>query len=237
MRPRASLDWRIALARGVLPKGNELYQADLKAVVEQEPREIGQPFSTWTCTDLAKYQAQRGYASVSAETIRRYLRRLGYRILRPVLSIASPDPDYEPKAEQLEQFKTQARRNEITLLFQDEVDLNLLPGVLRCWTQRGQQRKVATPGQNVKRYGFGAVNFMSGCVTQHIAERKNSDGFVALVEQIVQTYCSGDTWSGPKVVLVVDNYIIHRSKKTLAVLDMPLSCIALWIASTARSKD
>ena len=122
------------------------------------------------------------------------------------------------KAEQLEQLKLQARQDEITLLFQDEVDLNLLPGVLRCWTQRGQQRKLATPGQNVKRYGFAAVNFMSGCVTQHVGERKNSDGFIALVEQIVQTYCPGETWSGPKVLLVVDNYIIHRSKKTLAAL-------------------
>ncbi len=135
-----------------------------------------------------------------------------------MLSIASPDPDYALKAEQLEQFKVQARQGEIILLFQDEVDLNLLPGVLPCWTPRGQQRKVATPGQNVKRYGFGAVNFMSGCVTQHVGEHKNSDGFIALVEQIVQTYCPGETWAGPKVVLVVDNYIIHRSKKTLAAL-------------------
>ena len=99
---------------------------------------------------------------------------------------------------------------EITLLFQDEVDLNLLPGVIGCWTQRGQQRKVPTPGQNVKRYGFGAVNFMSGQVTQHVGERKNSDNFIQLVEQMVQTYCPGETWPGPKVVLV-DRQLHHPS--------------------------
>ena len=138
---------------------------------------------------------------LSAETVRRHLVDLGYRIVRPVLSIASPDPDYEVKAESLEQLKEQARRGEIILLFEDEVDLNLLPGVLGCWTQRGQQRKVPTPGQNVKRYGFGAVNFMTGHVTHHIGERKNSDGFIRLVEQIVQTYCPGETWHGPKVAV------------------------------------
>lgn len=187
-------------------------------MVEQEPRAVAQPFSTWTCGDLAQYLAQQGRSLFSAETVRRHLLDLGYRIVRPVLSIASPDPDYASKAEALEQLKAQARRGESVLLFEDEVDLNLLPGVIGCWTRRGQQRKVPTPGQNVKRYGFGAVNFMTGEITYHIGERKNSDGFILLVEQIVQNYCPGETWHGPKVVLVIDNYIIHRSKKTAAVL-------------------
>lgn len=186
--------------------------------MEQEPRAVEQPFSTWTCADLALYLAKQGRALFSAETVRRHLRTLGYRIVRPVLSIASPDPEYAAKAEALEQLKDQARRGEIVLLFQDEVDLNLLPGVLGCWTRRGQQRKVPTPGQNVKRYGFGAVNFISGQVTYLLTERKNSDGFILLIEQIVQTCCPGETWNGPKVALVVDNYIIHRSKKTTEVL-------------------
>jgi putative transposase len=150
--------------------------------------------------------------------VRRYLQALDYRIVRPVLSIASPDPDYTSKAEHLEDLKGQARRAEISLLFEDEVDLNLLPGVIGCWTKRGQQRKIPTPGQNVKRYGFGAVNFMTGRVSHQIGEHKDSDGFIGLVEQIVQDYCPGETWPGPKVVLVIDNYIIHHSKKTTAVL-------------------
>jgi transposase len=191
----------------------------LQTTVEQAPRTVEQPFSTWSCQELARYLADRGRVSISAETVRRHLRALGYRIVRPVLTIASPDPEYEPKGAYLEQLKAQADQGQLTLLFEDEVDLNLLPGVLGCWTRRGQQRKVSTPGQNVKRYGFGAVNFMTGQVTHHIGERKNSDNFIQLVEQIVATYCPGPIWAGPKVVLVIDNYIIHRSKKTAAALD------------------
>jgi len=36
-----------------------------------------------------------------AETIRRHLWALGFRIVRPVLSIGGPDPDYDAKVEHL----------------------------------------------------------------------------------------------------------------------------------------
>jgi putative transposase len=190
----------------------------LQEAVEGDPREQGHPFSVWSCHDLALHLLSKGSLRVSEETIRRHLQGLDYRIVRPVLSINSPDPAYEEKAAYLEVLKEQARQGQIVLLFEDELDLNLLPGVIACWTKRGQQRKIATPGQNKKSYGFGAVDWMSGTLVYHLGERKNSDHFCALVEEIVQTCCPGEKWTGPRVVLVVDNYIIHHSKKTTACL-------------------
>ena len=169
--------------------------------------------------DLVKELAEKKLAEVCAETIRRHLRKLGYRVIRPVLSINSPDPDYAAKTEHLKECQEKARRSEMILLYEDEVDLNLLPGVIRCWTPRGQQRKILTPGQNQKRYGFGAVNYITGQLTDRVGERKNSDGFCALIEQIVAEYCPGEAYLGPKIGLVVDNYILHRSKKTMACLE------------------
>ena len=199
------------------PKMTGPSRDDLQQAAEQDPRQAGQPFSLWTCDDLAHHLAQKGHLRVAGETIRRHLRALGFRIVRPVLSISSPDPEYEAKVERLEELKAQARRGEIILLYEDEVDLNLLPGIIGCWTRRGQQRRIPTPGQNQKRYGFGAVNVITGQVTRLIGERKNSDHFCALVERVVQQYCPGEIWQGRKVALVVDNYIIHRSKTTNAV--------------------
>ncbi len=201
------------------PKMTGASRDDLQQAAEQDPRATGHVFSVWTCDDLAHDLAQQGHLRVAGETVRRHLRDLGFRIVRPVLSISSPDPDYESKAKRLEELKAQARRGEISLLFEDEVDLNLLPGIIGCWTRRGQQRRIPTPGQNRKRYGFGAVNFMTGKISRLIGEHKNSDHFCALVEQVVQDYCPGETGQGPKVVLVVDNYIIHRSQKTKRVLE------------------
>ena len=208
----------------------------MKTLVEQEPRQIGKPFSVWTCLDLAKELAEKKLAEVCAETVRRHLLRLDYRVIRPVLSINSPDRDYAIKVEHLEQCQKLAQEGKMILLYEDEVDLNLLPGVIRCWTKRGKQRKILTPGQNQKHYGFGAVNFITGQLTYRVGERKNSDGFCALVEQIVADYCPGETYQVPKIGLVVDNYIIHRSKKTLACLEKYADCLEIISLPTYAPK-
>jgi transposase len=194
-------------------------EAFLKELVEQEPGTLGQPFSTWTCADLVRELAKKGFETVSRETIRFHLHTLGYRVLRPVLSIASPDPDYRQKAKKLERYKKQAKNGEILLYFQDEIDLNLLPGILRCWTLAGTQRKVMTPGANQKRYGFGAVNYVSGQNVHRIEEHKNSAGFCAFLEQFLQTVKRSPQYHGQKIVLVIDNFIIHHSQKTRKFLE------------------
>jgi transposase len=204
---------------GVPPKVNGECKKALEQAVDQDLRDAGKSFSVWTCLDLAKHLVEKGFELVSDETIRRALHRLDFRVLRPVLSINSPDEEYETKAAHLKECQQLARDGKMILLYEDEVDLNLLPGIIRCWTRRGSQRKILTPGKNVKRYGFGVVNFVTGRLTYQVGEHKNSDGFIALFEQVVAQYCPGKTYSGPKIGLVVDNYIIHRSKKTQAILD------------------
>jgi transposase len=204
---------------GVRPKVNGACKKALEQAVDADPRDVGRAYSVWTCFDLAQYLVEQGFTLVSAETIRRALHQLDFRVLRPVLSINSPDEAYESKAEHLKECQELAQAGKMVLLYEDEVDLNLLPGIIRCWTRRGSQRKILTPGQNVKRYGFGAVDYRLGRLTYSVGEHKNSAGFIALIEQIVAEYCPGERYSGPKIGLVIDNYIIHRSKTTQAILD------------------
>lgn len=187
--------------------------------VEQDPRQAGYPFSVWTCLDLARQLWRQFQVQVSPEAVRRHLHLLHYRQIRPVLRVRSVDPDYGAKLKRLQDCQQQAQEDDLILLYEDEVDLHLLPGVIRCWTRRGQQRKIPTPGQNVKRYGFGAVNYMTGQLLYRVGEHKDSAGFCDLLEQIVQEYCPGEAYSGPKVAVVVDNYRIHTSGKTQATLD------------------
>jgi len=112
------------------------------------------------------------------------------------------------------------------MFFRDEIDLNLLPGILRMWTActaffsvQGTQRKVMTPGQNVKRYGFGAVSFVSGQTVHRMEDHKNSAGFCAFVEQFMQTVTQAPEYRGQKIVLIVDDFIIHHSQKTRRFLE------------------
>lgn len=217
---------------GGLPKVNGRCRAALQKLVEQEPRQAGYPFSSWTCADLVRELARKGFAAVSRETIRVHLHALGYRVLRPVLSIASPDPEYRRKVKQLERYKKQAKNGKILLYFEDEIDLNLLPGILRCWTLRGSQRKVMTPGLNVKRYGFGAVNSVSGQTVHRIEEHKNSAGFCAFIEQFMQSVTQSPDYHGQQIVMVVDNFRIHHSKKTLAFLEQYADQLILFALPT-----
>ncbi|HZK67643.1 MAG TPA: IS630 family transposase [Chloroflexota bacterium] len=216
---RASLDWRTDRDPVGHRKADRSYDQALDKAVEKDPRELGRPFSTWTRASLGLYLAEKLKVTVSESTVGRHLRRLGWTLSRPVLSIRSHDPEYVAKAAELELLKSSARQGDIILLYEDEVDLNLLPGVIRCWTRLGEQRKVFTPGTNKKRYGFGAVDFTEGTIVTHLAERKNGAGFCQLIEAIVARYCPEPVYTGPKVVLVIDNYVIHKSKLTQATLD------------------
>lgn len=130
---------------GVLPKVTGQCEAELKKLVEQEPRKAGYSFSSWTCADLLHELIRKGFEAVSSETIRAHLHTLGYRVRRPVLSIASPDPEYRQKVKSLKKYQKQAKNGEILLYYQDEIDLNLLPGIMRCWTLEGAQRKCPHP--------------------------------------------------------------------------------------------
>jgi len=224
--------WRIALVLGVLPKVNGGCEAELKKLVEQEPRKAGYSFSTWTCADLLSELVKKGFEAVSSETIRVHLHALGYRVRRPVLSIASPDPAYKQKAKKLKRYQKQAKNGEILLYYQDEIDLNLLPGIMRCWTLQGVQRKVPTPGANQKQYGFGAVNYVSGQTLHRIEERKNSAGFCAFIEQFMQTVTRAPDYQGEKIVLVVDNFIIHHSRKTQEFLEKYADQLLLFMLPT-----
>lgn len=127
------------------------FEQALVQAVESEPRKVEQSTSTWTCRELAAYLAHQGHPKVSDETVRRHLHALGYAVIRPVLSNSSPDERYAEKVEKLRAYQAAAKRGEVVLLYEDEIDLHLLPGIAGCWTKRGSQRKVPTPGKNQKR--------------------------------------------------------------------------------------
>ena len=91
--------------------------------------------------------------------IRHYLHAHSYELLRPVLTVASPDPDYDNKRSRIEELQRQAEAGEIDLYYENEIDLALLPTITHCWCKRGHQRKIETPRKNQKRYGVGLIRF------------------------------------------------------------------------------
>ncbi len=48
------------------------------------------------------------------------------------------------------------------VFYQDEVDIDLNPKIGADWMPKGQQKRIATPGQNQKHYLAGALAFRYG---------------------------------------------------------------------------
>jgi hypothetical protein len=67
------------------------------------------------------------------------------------ISRPSDDPD---KKEKLAAIREALADNSVDhpVFYQDEVDIHLNPKIGADWGLRGEQRKVATPGQNKKHY-------------------------------------------------------------------------------------
>lgn len=184
------------------------HTAALDQALQQEPRTLGKNFSNWTARKLALHLK----LAVHAVTILRHLWALGWRWRRPVRRVASPDPRYHAKARYLKRLRRQARRGQIHLYYADEMDVALLPTISGRWMRQGQQTEIDTPGQNAKQYIFGAVNLVTGALLWVSWPNKNNVGFRQLLKQTLEQHVRETA----KVVMVIDNYGIHKAK---AVLD------------------
>ena len=169
--------------------------------------ELDNPFAR-----LAYLAAETGL-HLDESRIRHYLHAHGYDLLRPVLTVASPDPEYESKRVKIEELQRRAQAGEIDLYYEDEIDLALLPTITRCWCKRGHQCKIETPRKNQKRYGAGLIDWVSGKLYWAKSSHKDSALFRALLSQVL---APADDRGRRKISVVVDTYRIHFAKPVLA---------------------
>ena len=86
---------------GAPAKVTPAYQEQLRQVVRQRPRSLGQPYSLWTLQRLADYLAEQTGIRVCAETVRQLLKAADIVLSRPQHKVSSPDPDYMVKKRRL----------------------------------------------------------------------------------------------------------------------------------------
>lgn len=149
---------------------------------------------------------------VHSSTIRRLLPQIGivWRRAAPTLRIKDP-----AKAEKLAAIY-EALNNcsaEHPVFYEDEVDIHLNPKIGADWGYKGKQRLVVTPGKNKKHYLAGALHSKTGQITYVGSTSKSSEPLISLMNKLKRQYRRAKT-----ITLVVDNYIIHKSRKTLAWL-------------------
>lgn len=82
--------------RGAARRLDAAGEAVLTGLVAADPQTHGHHATGWTVPLLRGELAQAGYP-ISARTVRRARRRLGYRWKRPQYVLGRPDPDYAEK--------------------------------------------------------------------------------------------------------------------------------------------
>jgi transposase len=153
---------------------------------------------------LCYHLRQRFRISVSASTVRHALHHAGWRWTRPQLGLPRRlDPQAEAKLAHLMAILADGEAVAVAL---DECDLQLLAVVRAMWQRVGQQQRIATPGKNVKRGVFGAINLRTGQWHYQLTERKRSVEFVACLSELLSAY------PNQRVYVVVDNASIHTSR-------------------------
>lgn len=195
-------------------KVTELLIQRLEWLVYVSPRTCGWQRSTWTCELLARQLAKDTGISLHRTHVWRLLCNSGMRWGRPrpvptrsVSSLAKAR-----RAGQLRRLVSELPPDE-TAVYADEVDIHLNPKIGPCWMPRGEQFEVETPGKNQKRYVFGGWNPRTGHVVWLAADRKNSGVFIEWLAALRKAYRRYRA-----IHIILDNYIIHKSKKTLAAV-------------------
>jgi putative transposase len=169
------------------------------------PAERGWLRSRWSCRLLALELFKDRALVVSRETVRRVLHRLGFRWRRP--RPVPPPKDPEGKRKRLEAILEMLQRERS--FFQDETKLETNPRVGFCWTRKGKQKRLRTPGTNRKVWISGALRFSTGRFHWVTGERKNDQLFLKLLEELRGIYRSGEQ----PLELAVDNDASHTSKR------------------------
>lgn len=191
-------------------KADEWYARTVEWILESGPQEFFHRRPTWTKHLLIETARQYTGVSVSLTTMGRLLKKLKVRRGRPKPDAPCP---WSEKARQKRMAMIRALIDTLpaseAAVWEDEADVDLNPRIGLDWMLRGTQRRVMTPGKNVKRYLAGAMDAGTERLVWVKAKRKNSRLFIELLKKLLGEYADR------KVIhVILDNYAIHSSKQT-----------------------
>ena len=207
-----------ALLDARVENGSRKIDADVRGGVRQilagTPEDHGFTRPTWTLEILRTVVATVLGVVLSLGSLWTLLHRLGVRWGRPRPIVACPwrAARRQRRIAALKRLAAAATDANV-VVYADEVDVHLNPKIGPDWMLPGTQRLVLTPGNNEKRYLAGAYEPRHGRLVYVEGDRKASWIFLNLLRALIETYESAEM-----IHLILDNYIIHKSRVTQAWL-------------------
>jgi len=193
-------------------KLDEPFLAALYEVVDGSPQDWGYRRPTWTQELLCRVMQEKTGVKIHRATMSRALAQIGARLGRPKPTVGCPwaKRRRNRRLRQLRRLVEWLPDNEVAV-YLDEVDIHLNPKIGADWMNRGTQKEVRTPGQNVKHYVAGALDSRTGQIVWVEADRKNSLLVIALLKELVRRYPQARP-----IHVILDNFKIHDSQATRA---------------------
>ncbi len=195
-------------------KVDDRFLDELWRVLEHIPPELGWSRPSWTRELLCIEMRNRGFPLVAVCTMGRALKTLGARrgAAKPIVLCPWPAKKREKRLAQLRRL---CARSSVAqpVYYEDEVDVDFNPPIGPDWTLPTKQRRVVTPRQNKKHYVAGALHAKTRKLVWVEHASKNSALFCKLLWRLVRKHRSAT-----RIHLILDNYIIHKSRFTQRVL-------------------
>ena len=191
-------------------KVDEKFLAELRRVLLSVPTEFGWQRPTWTRELLCLELKRRDFPKVAVCTMGRALCTIGARLGAPKPYVSCPW-DSERRKRKTASLRRLAKNASAAepVFYEDEMDVHLNPKIGRDWMLPGHRRYVLTPGKNKKCFVAGALNARTKKLTWVTGPSKASYLFCKLVWKLATEYRDAK-----RIHIIVDNYIIHSSKRT-----------------------
>jgi transposase len=195
-------------------KLQENFLGRLDRVVRQTPQDYGWHRPTWTRELLVETMARLTGVRIHVTTMSRALALIQARRGRPKPTVGCPwsKAAKTRRLNRIRELLAGLPRRE-RAFYEDEVDVHLNPKIGLDWMGLGQQKEVATPGKNEKRYLAGALDVRTGLLIWVEGKTKTSYLFLDLLDRLQREYPEAK-----RLHLVLDNYKIHKSEIVLAAL-------------------
>jgi transposase len=196
------------------PKVDELYAQTVLWILGHTSQEHGHRRPTWTQALLIETARRYTGVTVSRRTMGRLLVTLKVRRGRPKPDAPCPwSRARKNRRVALIGALVESLPSDQACVWEDEADIDLNPRVGFDYMLPGTQRRVMTPGKNVKRYVAGAMDAESDRVMWVRGDRKDSRLFIGLLKKLLAEYADKRV-----VHVILDNYAIHSSRQTRAWL-------------------
>lgn len=179
--------------------------------LSKPPMEFGYFATVWTLAMMMDLLKKERNKKISQSGLKEVLRKRNWKWNRPKQIPPSAEPIKEEEKQEILRLLKNPGEDEV-ILFQDEMDLELLPRITGAWMPVGKQLEIPTPGKNQITCIFGFFNphnkdFFYKMVRTR--SQKTAKNFIAALHQIRHLH------PGKKIHIVVDNAIIHSLKTKL----------------------